>query len=244
MRVLDFTTFYYYTKDHTYAFEGHRHGGRQDFEANIVLSGEMEITCGDQVFRLHEGELALWCAAQFHRNRVISDGTVFISLHFSSDEELAEPRLFRLNSHDLAIAGVLHDELGDHAAYITPASRNLLEALLMRISGRSCEPALIPVGPSAIYSQAAALMAELVGENPTAHDIARRCGVCLTTLKNAFAQCAGKGVKAYFMEMKLERARGLIADGTPIEETAAMLGFSSPAYFSQCFRRHHGMSAS
>ena len=48
------------------------------------------------------------------------------------------------------------------------------------------------------------------------------------------------GVKSYFLEMKLEKAKALLLSGNSVEEVSVDLGFSSPAYFSQCFKREIG----
>ena len=236
MQITEYLKYYHYIKDSTYAFSGHRHAGG---EANVVLSGCLEVTCGERVFRLHGGEMAVWDAAIFHRNRVLDGATEFLSIHFHAD---APPALSvsTLSSGDAALVSVLEEE-SLHG--VTPAGRAILEALLLRREAHTREPVAVPTGASALYREAVRVMEEHVCEPLDVREIARLCGVCLTTLKNAFAACAGKGVKAYFLELKMERARGLIAGGMPISEAAATLGFSSAAYFSQCFRRLHGMSA-
>ncbi len=250
MHIETLDEYYHYRENATYAFEGHRHTNAMSWEANILLAGSLEITCGERVFRLESGEMAVYNAGVFHRNRVPEARAEFISLHFTSDFPAGEPMVYRLSGTDLSLVSVLDDEAADdgmiamgHRGRITEAGRDLLEALLLRLEGQADLPPELPIGLSAVYRNAVRLMEERIDENPDVCEIARRCGVCRTTLKNAFAECAGKGVKAYFLELKMERARGLIAGGMAIEAAAERLGFSSPAYFSQCFRRMHGMSA-
>lgn len=85
-------------------------------------------------------------------------------------------------------------------------------------------------------------MEDSIEDNLTVSDIARRCGVCVTLLKNAFAEYAGKGVKEYYIEMKVERAKTLLMCGKHADAVSAELGFSSPSYFSQTFKRIAGVS--
>ena len=82
----------------------------------------------------------------------------------------------------------------------------------------------------------------LVHRGLEVQEVAKHCGVCLTTLKKAFSDYAGKGVKAYFTDMKIHRAKELLRMGNPVSEVSDTLGFSSPAYFSQCFKREVGIS--
>ena len=82
MKVERMDVFRYYKKDRNYAFEGHRHEG---YEVNILLQGEMKVTCDRQMFHLHAGELLCFSADSFHRNRVLCDNTIFISFPSSNN---------------------------------------------------------------------------------------------------------------------------------------------------------------
>ena len=248
MKLVSFDKYYRYTHDRSYLFAGHRHGG---FEANFVLDGALEVTLGDSVIRLGAGDAAIWWAGIFHRNRVVGDAdATFISLHFHAEAAdgggvFQRPAVFSLKQSDLSLIGVLDDELRRDpdtvVGEITPAGCALLEALLLRLAStaKPPEPAMDPA--TALYRRAVGVMSDAIGERLRVSDIARRCGVCDTLLKNAFANYAGKGVQAYFLDMKMAHARRRLADGARAETVAAELGFSSPAYFSQTFRRENGM---
>lgn len=243
MLVDRFEKYYHYFHKEGYVFHGHRHNS---YEVNIVLDGCLEVTCDDSVCRLSVGELCIWEPGVFHRNRVVSDGvTEFISLHFcSADVSFHSPSLFTLGEHDIMLVKVLDDELKKSSGRITLASQNLLEALLLRLEGKTLTPSISQSKCSAIYHTAVKVMNENIGESLDVPRIAKLCGVCSTNIKNAFAECAGKGVKEYFLEMKLEKAKQMLLRDVPISTVSNTLGFSSPAYFSQCFKRKFSMSAS
>ena len=73
-------------------------------------------------------------------------------------------------------------------------------------------------------------------------EIAKLAGVCQTSLKKAFSRHAGKGVKKYYNELRIEAAKNMLASGKNITETAFSLGFSSSSYFSQFFKKSTGIS--
>ena len=245
MLVNVFQVYHHFRSERGVTYDGHWHRTPNSGEMNIVLSGCLEIACGENVFRLRAGEMALWNAEIFHRNRVIEDGTEYLVLEFSTDTPIGKPTVCRLSAADQALLTAIDDEANDGGeGRITLAGRNMVEALLLRMPKGESVPKDLPQGMSAVYQRAVQFMMEHIGEQPNIAEIARHCSVCQTTLKKAFATYAGKGVKTYFMELKLEKARRMIENGSLIEEAAFALGFSSPSYFSQCFRRHHAMSAS
>jgi len=82
MHIDMFGRYWHYFWDSTYSFKGHRHN---TLEINIVLKGCLELTCGDSVFRLSPGDMAIWKPGIFHMCRTAFDGiTELISFHFWS----------------------------------------------------------------------------------------------------------------------------------------------------------------
>jgi len=78
----------------------------------------------------------------------------------------------------------------------------------------------------------------------SAVDVGRAAGVSDRTLTRAFA-AAGTSVPRYVLARRLDAAYGILASAgaPPTAEVAATLGFSSPAWFSQSFRRRFGVTA-
>ncbi len=257
MKIDSLERFYHLNHDNTYRFSGHRHNS---YEVNIVFNGCLEITCDDNVFKLNPGELAMWKPGVFHRNCVVSnDITEFISLHFVSSSDdietgffgnnkseksnsgMTNAVVFELTESDISIVKVIDDEV-NRCGIGSEVCLKLLEALFIRLSGKTSVPELATGGNPWVYRKAVRVMNDNISYPLSVSDIARKCGVCTTTLKNAFSECAGKGVgvKSYFLEMKLEKAKKLLLSGQSVEEVSVDLGFSSPAYFSQCFKREIG----
>lgn len=247
MLVGKFEKYYHLRYSAHQSFVGHRHNS---FEINAVLSGCMEVTYGDEVFTLSSGDFFIGAPGIFHRNRMLSHGvTDFVSIHFLSaeGERIVTPSVYKMSSGDLSLIELIESEIESDengSKYISPSARHMLEALLLRLSQKKSEPLTSDSRESELYRRAVRVMEANIGEPMTIKHISRLCGVCMTTLKKAFAECAGKGVSEYFLDMRMEEARRMLSDGAQIGSIAAALGFSSPAYFSQCFRRENGCSAS
>ncbi len=244
MIIKSFEKYYHYKRFPTESFEGHRHG---DFEANIVLSGELEVTCGDEIFRLGEGEMGLWWGGSFHRNRILSEsGTEFIVLHFYCDLENDKvPRRFSLDENDLSLLTLLDRQvMGEHKeiGIIDQAAFHLLSALAARLESKTLD--IIPTKENSgeLYRRAVKIMADNIDKDLSVPEIARKCNVCTTLIKNAFYKYAGKGARKFFIEMKLERAKVMLTKGDKINYVSNVLGFSSTSYFSQSFKREYGCS--
>lgn len=236
MRLINFYRFRHMNQAPDFRFTGHRHGR---YEANIIIKGTIELTCGGNIFLVSEGHFAIWKPGVFHMSRVVSEkGAELISLEFelSSDRfPTGESAVIRLDDTDLALVEVMKATEGE-------ALKRLTEAFFIRLSDREANPQMSNTGLSGTYHLAVSFMAENLGCNLEVTEIAKHCGVCLTTLKKAFSEYAGKGIKTYFNDMRIHRAKELLGNGASVSEVSDSLGFSSPAYFSQCFKREVGVS--
>ena len=84
-------------------------------------------------------------------------------------------------------------------------------------------------------------LSELDGPAPGLVELAHIAGVSPRHLTRAFKQATGRTMGDYVQEVRLDRARDLLA-GTdlPLKEIASKLGFASLASFSTAFRRAAG----
>jgi AraC-like DNA-binding protein len=74
--------------------------------------------------------------------------------------------------------------------------------------------------------------------NMTASEMAKLAGMGERTFRNTFKAITGRSPKQYFDLLRMEYARALIANGKcNVSQTADMLGFSSPFYFSSVFKK-------
>ena len=85
------------------------------------------------------------------------------------------------------------------------------------------------------------LLDENLKRNFTVPQLAKMSGVSQATLQKAFNKALGMSAAKYMMTIKLREARRLIdMKKSSLKEIAAMLGFSSPAYFSCAYQSFFG----
>ena len=114
-----------------YAFPGHIHEG---YEINIVLRGELEVTCGNNAFKLKSGDMVLFDAGIFHRNHAVFDCD-FISLGFLTNENVFIKnflQFYRLSNENIDIINILDNELRFGLGKKSESAKHLLWALILR----------------------------------------------------------------------------------------------------------------
>ena len=95
------------------------------------------------------------------------------------------------------------------------------------------EDALVKAAVQFIRAQAG----RLIGVEQVAQAVA----VSRRTLDRRFAEVLGRTVHAELARVRMQMARGLLADGSrPIAEAARGCGYGTAASFSRAFRQHSG----
>jgi transcriptional regulator GlxA family with amidase domain len=96
-------------------------------------------------------------------------------------------------------------------------------------------------GYDARLAQAVRLMEQHLDRPLTVAAIARRTGVTARTLENIFRKSIGETPGAYYLRLRLNAARRLVADTrVALADVAGRTGFSSAAAFSRAFSRVFG----
>ena len=73
--------------------------------------------------------------------------------------------------------------------------------------------------------------------------VCQRAAFSRSYLERIFYEEMSCGIKQYFMQMKIERAKELISERQySFTEIAAMLGFNSVHYFSRTFKKYTNMT--
>ncbi|MEO0368629.1 MAG: GlxA family transcriptional regulator [Pseudomonadota bacterium] len=92
-------------------------------------------------------------------------------------------------------------------------------------------------------SEAITIMQANIEEPLSIAEINRAIGVSSKTMEKLFAKYVGGTPKAYYMRLRLQTARKLIASSsTPLTQIAVRCGFSSQPNFTRAFKRHFGVA--
>ena len=240
--------YYRHQLEKGYDFHGHRHG---TVELNIILKGEMEITCGDSVIRASREDVLFIPSGAFHRNCVVgSENAEMLEVRFYTESEVFQKdfSVYRLSEELDNLICLFCRDMDENATVIngdchriTENADMLLHIFLSYVIKGKKQAFPAPEESAELYRMAVHFMLQHITEKVTVEQIARHCGVCRTTLKNVFSRYTGHGCIAHFEEMKLSRARDYLLTGTTCAEVAAKLGFSSQAHFSKRFFMHFGV---
>lgn len=250
--ISDLYSFYHYNFVPPKHFTGHCH---PFWEINYILNGTMEMTYEDTVFVLKKGDLFIGEPGAFHKYTLSSgDRLEFYVIEFFSQsiELVYEPRLYRPGGNTLLLLGLIVDEIkkfeadtastvkdGNYYPYIVKA---LLEAFLISILDEKSSIHNVTSKYVQIYNRAFNYMRRNCARNLSINDIAAHCDVCATQLKKAFAKHTGNGVMHFFMQLKIEKSKQLLAQQNTVSEVADALSFSSQSYFSYVFKQFEGIS--
>lgn len=74
-------------------------------------------------------------------------------------------------------------------------------------------------------------------------ELARQLHVSYTWFRRTFAQQTGMGPHQYLLQLRIARARSLLAESNwPVKEVAAQAGFESEYYFCRVFKKKTGLT--
>ena len=89
------------------------------------------------------------------------------------------------------------------------------------------------------------LMRESLGSSIDWSEVAKKLGVSYSSFRRSFRNETGRSPGDYFIEMKINRAKQLLAlPGSTVQGVSQMLGFDSASYFSHLFKSRTGMPPS
>jgi AraC-like DNA-binding protein len=78
--------------------------------------------------------------------------------------------------------------------------------------------------------------------NPSLSEVARQAGANKFVLTRAFRQAFGIAPHQFLVQLRLQRARSLLAAGAAIPEAAAHSGFADQSHLGRHFKRHLGVT--
>ncbi len=97
-------------------------------------------------------------------------------------------------------------------------------------------------GGDPLTGRAIALMRSQVRDPLNLPELSERLGVSPATLKRAFTASFGTGVAEYYLRLRIETAKGLIASGEKVTSVARECGFASTGSFRKAFSKITGVT--
>ena len=245
-------SFFYKKLEDNYFFRGESH---DFYEVVCVLTGEVGITAGKQVFTLKQSNITFHPPGEFHAiwEENSSNPEVIIFSFSASAFPTIMGKIFHASQNTLKSIENLLTDAKEHlilAPTIEIKSGHEIDAALLvkrleiflisilRTEGEFLETTF--QRSSYIFSNILSVMEKHIKEPLTVSNIANLCGISVATLEKTVYKYLGYGAITHFNVLKLQKAHTLLLDGESVKNTSIMLGFSNQNYFSAKFKKYYG----
>lgn len=233
-----------------YIYKGESH----DFwEMLFVLEGKLQVTAGEHIFVLEEGQAIVHNPMQFHALSC-SKGTDVKILIFSFAGKHIPPlqnKVYRISNINevLALHEMAHNsfEFDDICFCGYKGDKNdgnkfvkELELFVMNLADNLVKPKELNTQGARNYNIIIKVLNENIEKRLSVPQIAKLCNMSSIGLQKTFSSFANIGVMEYFNRLKVEKAKQYLEQGYSVKEVALRLGFYDPNYFSTVFKRITG----
>jgi AraC family transcriptional regulator len=241
-------------------FDSHSHSG---FTVTAVLAGRIAVTIGAGAFELTTGETALTNVGESHSARGAEIEFVSVGINPVLVNELVTEIGLTRTTPDIvfrksvvtdetiirmmrAIAAEISDEQVGHAAMLDTLARQLVIHLLRShlTVRKSDQIELSRAGPvDRRLRRAIEFMHDNFARELALEEIAAAAYLSEYHFGRLFKQITGVTPHVYLANLRLERARSLLAEtGLPISEVASMVGYHSQSHFTKVFKSITGVT--
>jgi len=241
--------------EENYYFQGEQH----DFwELVAVLSGQIGVTAGSEVFVLDQGQAILHPPREFHRlwsegnscpeiviftfdgeNMPRSQGKIF------QMENPAEPERVVEHLRSACVTrGISLTEIREGAQLAGWQAVKELELLVLRLLRSAGARTTVNSRSARNFETIVNTLQTNLHRHLSISEIAQMCYMSPVSVKQTFSRYAGMSIMAYFNNLKITAAISMLKSGMTVQEVAQRLGFSSQNYFSTVFKRIRGVSPS
>ncbi|MGO4372001.1 response regulator [Paenibacillus sp. MCAF20] len=93
-----------------------------------------------------------------------------------------------------------------------------------------------------VVNQSIAYIHENLHKNETVDEYARQVHLSTSYYSNLFKKVTGQSVLQYVVNERMEKAKLLILQGTPLQEVASAVGYEERSYFSDVFKKKTGLT--
>ncbi|MDO9398148.1 MAG: AraC family transcriptional regulator [Herbiconiux sp.] len=224
------------TVDSGTRFDSHFH---DEDQLAWMASGTMELLVHGERWHLRRDHFA-WIPAGVPHEMAFPQQGELISVYAHTGLRPAGPEWLRprtVGADDLATALMLH--LTDTSP--EPERRRRCQALLADLLEQAVtrhDVVALPRDPRA-RSVAACLLDDPADPRELS-EFASAAGVSEKTIARAFAAETGRSFREWRIQARLHAAAGLLADGHPVHEVSARVGYATPSGFIAAFAARFG----
>lgn len=211
-------------------------------ELLFVFGGEASQSLNGERLPFLPGEALYIAPGAVHSTTALEDDCYIGVIQFYYGGRLPSLYLKEVPPEMAAVFSRIQEEFALHRPGYALTVRGLtLQALgLMERFGSPLNPA--PATSEA--EKAAEFLRSRLTQRVTLEQAAKAAGYSPTYYSRLFRQWMGISFKAYLDQLKIQAAKGMLADGMPAGAAAEMLGYETPSSFCRAFKRVSGETPS
>lgn len=123
------------------------------------------------------------------------------------------------------------------------AAQYIFHSSLRGLSVSQCPDQVVPLGASVPLSirNAISVMENYLETPVSVLEICHKVGISQRQLGRLFSQYVGKSPSRYYLDIRLDRARGLVTQtAMPLSQVSVAAGFRNTVHFSRAYRKRFG----
>ncbi len=265
-RITKLNTFFQRQYPNGYSFKGEYHNF---YEVVCVLSGEVLVTAGKDVYTLKAGEITYHPPEEFHafREEANSHPNIIIFSFEAENFPDVKGKIFQLTEHNISEIKEIYNvllkvfefepptkygkriwvqEINDGEEASVALFIKKLELFLLSILNKDTvnEESMMKTRGSRSFYKILTVMEENISNSLHVEAIAKLCGISVPTLEKTIYHFLGYGAMAHYNILKMQKAYKMLLDGFSVKEVAFYLGFSNQNYFSARFKKYYGFPPS
>lgn len=264
IHIQEFYSFFDIHHDKDYSFAGETHNF---WECRYVIDGSICISGDERVYHLTKNQIIFHKPLEMHKFHVEDEaGATLLIFSFSMEGTLSDAlkdKVFLLKDSQLSILQSLMtylrstleqcteiSQIPEHkylehdcatSLYYQMLTSYVYQLILSLIdSGKVSKSSTAP--DAQIFSKAVNYINNRIDSQASVTEIAESCHTSVSSLKRIFQKYAGISIHKYILTLKIKAATELLENGASVTNVAEILGFSSQAYFSACYKRETGVS--
>lgn len=223
------------------------------WELVYVVDGYAGILKDDKIYELFPGELIFHSPMEFHSIWAKNSQKLhLIVINFSAVDREIYPLNDKIFHPDQTVVSLLYEilNLSCYCSEFDDKIKNHLllnsleRILLLLLSQTDVQYHSKKTSGDENYDIIIKAMTDNVDKKLTIQELAQICNLSSSNLKKVFRKHSGLGVIEYFNQLKVSEAMKLLNSDVSIAQISEQLGYSSPCYFCDCFKRHCGLTPS